>query len=193
VDRKSLLESVFGGIDDGSFLKHVRKFSQRICDKFHDGVYEVSAYSKNEKVVIDKAEYDKLVAEVADLRKTAKVKKAKPVATETLSESPLEPDADVVSTTKVGDKSEPTPHGFYYEFIKDEKPYAVRDVNNLHLGIMSKFKGKTEAERYINDRDRDAAEATGAAVDDAEVPQVFEKDYAEEEVAAMFMSPEEKN
>jgi len=159
VDRKSLLESVFGGIDDGSFLKHVRKFSQRICDQFHDGVYEVFVYSKNEKVVIDKAAYDKLVAEVADLRKTAKVKKVKPVATETLTEWPLEPDADVISTTKVSDKSEPTPHGFYYEFIKDEKPYAVRDMNNPHLVIMCKFNGKTEAERYINDREREAAEA----------------------------------
>jgi hypothetical protein len=188
-DRKSLLESVFGDVDDGSFLKHMRKFSQRICDKFHDGVYEVSVYSKNEKVVIGKTGYDKLVAEVADLRKIAKVKEAKPVATETLSESPLEPDADVVSTTKVGDKSEPTPHGFYYEFIKDEKPYAVRDVNHLHLGIMSKFKGKTEAERYINDRDRDAAEAMW----DAEVPQVREKDYTEQEVAAMFASSEGEN
>ena len=186
VDRKSLLDSVFGGIDDGSFLKHVRKFSQRICDKFHDGVYEVSVYSKNEKVVIDKAGYDKLVAEVAGLRKTAKVKKVKSVATETLTESPLEPDADVVSTTKVGDKSEPTPHGFYYEFIKDEKPYAVRDMNNPHVGIMCKFKGKTEAERYMNDREREAAEAMVASVDGAAVPQVCEKDYTEEEVAAMF-------
>src|ERR1019366_8486812 len=48
------------------------------------------------------------------------------------------PDADVVSTTKVGDKSELTPHGFYWEFNKDEKPYAVRDMNNPHVGIMSK-------------------------------------------------------
>ena len=58
VDRKSMLDSVFGGIDEGSFLKHVGKFSQRICDKFHDGVYEVSVYSKNDKVVIDKTKYD---------------------------------------------------------------------------------------------------------------------------------------
>ena len=67
VDRKSMLDSVFGGIDEGSFLKHLRKFSQRICDKFHDGVYEVSVYSKNDRVVIDKAAYDELVAEVAAL------------------------------------------------------------------------------------------------------------------------------
>ena len=176
VARKSLLESVFGGIDDGSFLKHVRKFSQRICDKFHDGVYEVSVYSKNDRVVIDKAAYEKLVAEVADLRKAAKVKNAKPLATETPKAPPLEPTADVVSTTKVGDKSEPTVHGFYYEFIKDEKPYAVRDMNNPHLGIMCKLKGKTEAERYLNDRDREAAEVMGAAVDGADVPQVCEEE-----------------
>jgi hypothetical protein len=185
-DRESLLDSVFGGIDDGSFLKHVRKLSQRICDKFHDGVYEVSVYSKNDKVVIDKTKYDKLVEEVAALHKAAKVKTAKPVVTETPTASPLEPDADLVSTTKVGDKSERTPHGFYYEFLKDEKPYAVRDMNNPHLGIMFKCMSKTEASRYINDREREAAEATKAALGGAVVPKVREKDYSAEEAAAMF-------
>lgn len=103
------------------------------------------------------------------------------------------PDADVISTTKVGDKSEPTPHGFYWEFIKDEKPYAVRDTNNSHVGIMCKFKSKTEAERYINDREREAAEAMAASADGAVVPQVSDEqhdeepcDYSEEQVAAMF-------
>ena len=106
------------------------------------------------------------------------------------SASPAEkPDAAVISTTKVGDKTEPTTHGFYYEFIKDEKPYAVRDMNNPHLGIMCKFKGKTEVERYINDREREAAEAMVAAVD---VQQVYE-DYNEEAVAAMFASSEREN
>jgi len=156
VDRKSMLDSVFGGIDEGSFLKHLRKFSQRICDKFHDGVYEISVYSKNDRVVIDKAAYDELVAEVAALRKAAKVKTAKSVATETPT-APPEPDTEVVSTTKVGDKSEPTMHGFYYEFVKDEKPYAVRDMNNPHVGVICKFKSKAEVEKYINDREREAA------------------------------------
>ena len=158
VDRKSMLDSVFGGIDEGSFLQHVRKFSQRICDKFHDGVYEVSVYSKNDRVVIDKAAYDKLVAEVAALPKAAKVKTVKPVATdETPTTSPLEPDAEVISTTKVGDKSESTRHGFYWEFVKDEKPYAVRDLNNPNLGILHKLKSKAEADKYMNDREREAA------------------------------------
>lgn len=149
VDRKSMLDSVFGGIDEGSFLKHVRKFSQRICDKFHDGVYEVSVYSKNDRVVIDKAAYDKLVAEVAALSKAAKVKTVKPVVTdETPTALPLEPDAEVISTTKVGDKSEPTHHGFYWEFVKDEKPYAVRDMNNPNLGILHKLKSKTQPEKF---------------------------------------------
>jgi len=170
VDRKSMLDSVFGGIDEGSFLKHLRKFSQRICDKFHDGVYEVSVYSKKDRVVIDQAAYDKLVAEVAVLPKAAKVKTVKPVVAETPTPS-VEPDAEVVSTTKVGDKSEPTPHGFYYEFVKDEKPYAVRDMNNPHVGIMCKFKSKTEADKYINDREREAA-ATKVPVDAAAVPEV---------------------
>ena len=80
------------------------------------------------------------------------------------------PTPDVISTTKIGDKTEPTPHGLYYEFIKDEKPYAVRDMNNPHVGIMFKFKSKTEADRYINDREREAAEAMAAAVDGAVDP-----------------------
>lgn len=158
VDRKSMLDSVFGGIDDRSFLKHVRKFSQRICDKFHDGVYEVSVYSKNDRVVIDNAAYDKLVAEEAALPIAAKVKTVKPVVTdETPTTSLLEPDAEVISTTKVGDKSEPTRHGFYWEFVKDENPYAVRDLNNPNLGILHKLKSKAEADKYMNDREREAA------------------------------------
>ncbi len=192
VDRKSMLDSVFGGIDEGSFLKHLRKFSQRICDKFHDGVYEVSVYSKNDRVVIDKAVYEELVAEVAAVRKAAKVKTANPVTTETPTPA-VEPDVEVVSTTKVGDKSEPTPHGFYYEFAKDEKPYAVRDMNNPHVGIMCKFKSKTEADKYINDREREAAAALKCPLDEAVAPQVSDEpddeqqsDYTEEEVAVMF-------
>jgi hypothetical protein len=73
--------------------------------------------------------------------------------------SAAKPDTGVRPATKVGDKSDPTPHGFYFEFIKDEKPYAVRDTNNPHLGVMVKFKSKTESERYISDREREAAEA----------------------------------
>ena len=85
-----------------------------------------------------------------------------------------------------GDKSEPTPHGFYWEFTKDAKPYAVRDMKNPHVGIMTKFKSKAEAETYISDREREAAAAIKNALDAAVVPQVCEKDYTEEEVAAIF-------
>jgi hypothetical protein len=100
--------------------------------------------------------------------------------------SDAKPDTVVVSTTKVGDRSEPTSHGFYYEFVRDEKPYAVRDMNNLHVGVMFKCKSKTEAEKYINDREREAAEATKAALDGTVAPQVLEKDYFGQQVAPMF-------
>ena len=32
-------------------------------------------------------------------------------------------------------------------------------MNNPHVGIMCKFKSKTEADKYINDREREAAAA----------------------------------
>jgi hypothetical protein len=79
--------------------------------------------------------------------------------------SDAKPETGVMSTTKVGDKSEPTSHGFYYEFVRDEKPYAVRDMNNPHVGVMFKCKSKTEADKYINDREREAAEATKVEMD----------------------------
>lgn len=74
-----------------------------------------------------------------------------------------DPDADVVSTTKVGDKSEPTPHGFYYEFIQDEKPYAVRDMNNPNLGILCKSKNKAEVELKVATYEREAKQAKAKA------------------------------
>jgi len=61
-------------------------------------------------------------------------------------------------------------------------------MNNPNLGILCKFKGKTEAERYINDREREAAEAMAAAANGTDVPQVCAKDFTEDEVAAMFTS-----
>jgi hypothetical protein len=191
VGRKSLLESVFGGIDDGSFLNHLRKFAQRICDKFRDGVYKVAVYSKNDRVVVDKAAYEKLEAEAAVLRKAAKIKTAKPIKTETPTAPPQEPDQP--PTTKVGDKSDPTPHGFHYEFIRDERPYAIRDGNNPHLGIMFKCKSKTEADTYISDREREAAEATKAPLESAETPVACDRGDSEEQVAAIFASPEKEN
>ena len=56
VDRKSMLDSVFGGIDEGP-SSSICKFSQRICDKFHDGCMN-SRLQQNDRVVIDKAVYE---------------------------------------------------------------------------------------------------------------------------------------
>jgi hypothetical protein len=66
------------------------------------------------------------------------------------------PTPDVLPVRGIGHKSDPTPHGFYFEFIKHTKPYAIRDLNNPHIGIMCQLPNKAEAERYINDRERDA-------------------------------------
>ncbi len=144
----------------------MRNFAQRICDKFHDRVYEVSIYCKNDKVVVDKAAYAKLMAEVPVLRKAAKIKTEKHIATAPPTASPLEPDQP--RAIKVGDRSEPTPHGFFWEFARDERPYGVRDINNPHVGIMCKCRSKTEAAKYINEREREAAKAIAHEVEHAE-------------------------
>jgi len=95
-------------------------------------------------------------------------------------------DREAVSTTKVGDKTEPTPHGFYFEMRVHEKlPYVVRDANNPNLGILCECKNKADAEMKVATYEREAAEAMAAALDGADVPQVC-KDYSEEEVSAMF-------
>jgi len=130
VGRPSPLKTIFGTLEMAKFATKLRDFAQRIADKFYDGKFEV--------VVTQRI--------------------AKEVAHKTQPVPPAQPDQP--QTTQIGDKTEPTPHGFYYEFIKDGKPYAVRDANNPHVGILCKFKGKTEVERYINDREREAAEAT---------------------------------
>jgi hypothetical protein len=77
--------------------------------------------------------------------------------TKTTATAPPPPTTPQPLPTKVGDKSTPTAHGLYYEFIKDLKPYAVRDANNPQIGILCKLKAKAEAEQYINDREREAA------------------------------------
>lgn len=66
-------------------------------------------------------------------------------------------------------------------------------MNNPHVGIMCKFKSKTEADKYINDREREAAAALKCPLDEAVAPQVSyepddeqQSDYTEEEVAVMF-------
>jgi hypothetical protein len=129
--RKSPIRAVFGEIEKGSFRNKVERFAQRICDKFYDGKYVVS--------VLDKAQ-------------TVPKNVTNPVTAPP-------PNTPQPPTTKVGDKSTPTAHGFYYEFIKDLKPYSVRDANNPHVGILCKLKAKTEAEQYVNDREREATAA----------------------------------
>lgn len=58
----------------------------------------------------------------------------------------------------VGTKSEPTPHGYYWEFCKNTHcPYAVRDVNHPDLGILVECSSKVAAEQKIWEYERDAA------------------------------------
>ncbi len=58
----------------------------------------------------------------------------------------------------VGNKSEPTPHGYYWEFRKHDKhPYVVRDVNHPTLGILVDCPSKVAAEQKIWEYEREAA------------------------------------
>lgn len=130
VGRKSLVNVVFGGIGKESFRDKVGKFAQRICDKFHDGRFQVSVTDKTQPA--------------------PKVKKA------TAAARPPEPDRP--QTTKVGDKSIPTAHGFFYEFrVHAKLPYVVRDANNPNLAILTECRNKAEAEFKISTYDREAA------------------------------------
>jgi len=64
---------------------------------------------------------------------------------------------------KVGDKTKPV-DGLYVEFVLSEKPFAVKDENNTHLGALTTCKSQAEAEKYINDiiRERNDAKAKAA-------------------------------
>jgi hypothetical protein len=58
----------------------------------------------------------------------------------------------------VGDKSEPTPHGYFWEFRKDEKhPYVVRNVNHPNLGILVECPSKSVAEMKMHEYEHDDA------------------------------------
>ncbi len=82
-----------------------------------------------------------------------------------------DPDAEVISTTKVGDKSEPTLHGFFFEMRLHEKlPYVVRDANNPNLGILCECKNKADAEMKVATYEREAAEAMAAAQEETRQP-----------------------
>jgi hypothetical protein len=136
VGRKSLVNIVFGGIGKESFRDKVGKFAQRICDLFHDGRFQVSVTDKTQPA--------------------PKVKKA------TAAARPPEPDRP--QTTKVGDKSIPTAHGFFYEFrVHAKLPYVVRDANNPNLAILTECRNRAEAEFKISTYDREATAAAIAA------------------------------
>ncbi len=76
-------------------------------------------------------------------------------------------------TTNVGDKSEPTAHGFFFEMRLHEKlPYVVRDANNPNLGILCECKNKADAEMKVATYEREAAEAMAAAVDGGAIKKV---------------------
>ena len=143
IGRPSPLRAVFGGLDKAKFTQRMNNFVQHVCRMFYKDEFNVFV-ANNEKVIKARGEAKK--------KSQTSPMTAAPEAVESIKAT-----IEKNGTTRVGDKSEPTPHGYYYTFIKDEKPYAVQDMNNLNLGILCKFKGKTEAEQYINDREREAA------------------------------------
>jgi hypothetical protein len=60
----------------------------------------------------------------------------------------------------IGVKSEATPNGYYWEGRKHAThPYVVTNVNHLHIPIIKECKTRTEAEQYVNDREKEAAAA----------------------------------
>ena len=131
VGRKSLINAVFGGIEKNSFPGRVGKFAQRICDLFHDGRFQVTVTDKMQPV--------------------PKPKKA------TAATRPPGPDRP---PTTVGDKSIPTARRFFHVHLHGKLPYVLRNGRNPSLsGILCECKNKAEAERYINDRKREAAAA----------------------------------
>jgi len=74
---------------------------------------------------------------------------------------PLTPDQ--APTTKVGDKSEPTPNGYYYEFVKTggSRPYAIKQVGKET--VLNACKNKADAELKVACYERDAVAAKAKA------------------------------
>lgn len=64
----------------------------------------------------------------------------------------------------IGVKSEPTPNGYYWEGRKHAThPYVVKNSNYPHIPIMKECKTRTEAEQYVNDREKEAVTAKAKA------------------------------
>jgi hypothetical protein len=81
-----------------------------------------------------------------------KKKAAKAAAPQSKTDQPL--------TTKAGDKSGPTAHGFFHELRLHEKmPYVVRDLNHPNLGILCECKDKADAKMKVATYEREAAAA----------------------------------
>jgi hypothetical protein len=78
---------------------------------------------------------------------------AKEAAHQTQPEPPAQPDQP---QTKIGDRSEPTPNGFFCEFVKNKNSYAVRDKNNPNLGILCECKNKADEEMKVATYEREA-------------------------------------
>lgn len=67
-------------------------------------------------------------------------------------------DLDTHGAVGVGDKSDPTAQGLYWEFRKHGKlPYVVRNVNHPNLGILVECPSKVTAEMMIQTYEREAA------------------------------------
>jgi len=58
----------------------------------------------------------------------------------------------------IGNRSEPTSHGYHWEFRKHDKlPYVVRDLNHPNLGILVECPSKVAAEQKMWEYEREAA------------------------------------
>ena len=116
------------------FAVRLTDFTQRIADKFFDGRYKVTVTDTTQPVPSN--------------------------ATKATTPQPTLPNQPAV-VTKVGDRSEPTAHGIFYEFCKRPFPYAVKQVGaEQTLGVLCECKTKADAEAKVAEYEREAA--TGA-------------------------------
>jgi hypothetical protein len=114
------------------------------------GIDGGSLRSKEEKFaqrICDKFYYGKYKVTVTDI--------TPPPTTKAAARPPLTPDEPL--TTKVGDKSEPTPNGYYYDFVKTggSRPYAVKQVGKET--VLNACKNKADAELKVACHERNAA------------------------------------
>jgi hypothetical protein len=145
VGRPSPLKTIFGGLDKEGFARKMNTFMQRICDMFHEGEFEI--------VLADGAKARKAKYEAAKAKEAAATSRSPEEATSMSAK-------EQANARYVGTKSEPTTHGFFYEFRLHEKtPYVVRDTNNPNLGILHECKNKADAELKVATYEREAAAA----------------------------------